>query len=58
MKISKICIDCLFEDCKKYLGLSPYNTWTNIVVGDNHFYMDMCKKYGEQNVINTIKELK
>ena len=46
------------DDCKKYLGLSPYNTWTNVVVSDSYFYMDMCKKYGEEIVNKTIKALK
>ena len=48
----------LIDDCKKYLGIYPYNTWTNIVVYDLYFYEDMCKKYGEQNVANAIKKLK
>lgn len=48
----------LIEDCKKYLGLYPYDDWTNIVVNDSYFYKDMCKRYGEQNVANAIKELK
>ena len=46
------------DDCKKYLGASPYNTWTNIVAGDSYFYKDMCKKYGEEIVNKTIKALK
>ena len=48
----------LVDDCKKYLGKAPYNTWTNICVNDFYFYRDMCKKYGEGNVIKTIEELK
>ena len=48
----------LIDDCKKYLGIFPYNDLTNIVVNDSYFYMDMCKRYGKENVINTIKELK
>ena len=47
----------LIDDCKKYLGLYPYNNWTNFVVKDFYFYTDMCKKYGEENVANAIKEL-
>ena len=48
----------LIDDCKKYLGMHPYNDWTNIVVSDSYFYMDMCEKYGKENVANAIKELK
>ena len=46
------------DDCKKYLGICPYNCWANIIVGDSYFYMDMCKKYGEETVNKTIKALK
>ena len=48
----------IINDCKMYLGLPPYNDWMNIVMSDAYFYMDMCKKYGEQNVVMTIKQLK
>ena len=46
------------EDCKKYLGLPPYNGWTNIVVSDFYFYKSICKKYGEDVVDKMIKMLK
>lgn len=46
------------EDCKKYLGLPPYNGWTNIVVSDSYFYESICKKYGKDIVNETIKMLK
>ena len=48
----------IIDDCKSYLGKSPYDNPTNIVVGDIYFYRDMCKKYGEQNVIEAIKKIK
>lgn len=47
----------LIDDCKKYLGKPPYNTWTNIVASDPYFYTDMCNKYGDQNVADAIKEV-
>ena len=47
----------LIEDCKKFLGKPPHNTWSNITVGDPFFYADMCKRYGEQNVSDTIEML-
>lgn len=48
----------LIDDCKKYLGESPYNSSSNICVGDAYFYMSMCRKYGEEDVVNTIKRLR
>ena len=48
----------LIEDCKKYLGLAPYNTFTNINVGDIFFYNHMCKKYGTENVAYVVNNLK
>lgn len=48
----------LVDDCRKYLGKTPYNTSSNICLGDGYFYMSMCNKYGEQEVINTIKALR
>lgn len=47
----------LIDDCKKFLGLPPYNTWTNVVCGDIYFRMDMVRKYGEEQVVKAIKEL-
>lgn len=46
----------LIDDIKKYLGKPPYDTWSNIVAGDSHFYSDMCDKYGKQSVVDAIKE--
>lgn len=48
----------LIEDCKKYLGIAPYNTYSNIVIGDPFFYNSMCKKYGTEDVTYIIKNLK
>lgn len=48
----------VIDDCKKYFGLYPYNTWANIVVSDSYFYMDMCKKYGKEIVNKTLKTLR
>ena len=48
----------IINDCKKYLGVHPYDNWANIIVGDAYFYADMCKTYGEQNVVKTIKAIK
>ena len=48
----------IIDDCKKYLGLPPYDGWTNICVGDPYFYKSICDKYGKQNVDDTIKLLR
>ena len=48
----------LIDNCKKYLGIYPYNDSTNVVTGDPYFYIDMCKKYGKENVDNAIKQFK
>lgn len=47
----------LVDDCKKFLGRPPYDTWTNITIGDPYFYAEICKRYGKQNVLDTIKRL-
>ena len=46
------------DDCKKYLGLPPYNDWTNICVSDPYFYKSICDKYGKKSVDDTIKFLR
>lgn len=48
----------LIDDCKKYLGIAPYNTYSNIVISDPFFYNSMCKKYGAEDVTCVIKNLK
>lgn len=47
----------LIDDCRKFLGLAPYNTYNNIVVGDPFFYNSMCKKYGDKEVAYVVKVL-
>lgn len=48
----------LIDDCKKYMGLPPYDGWTNLNVFDTYFYRDMCKKYGENAVEEMLQELR
>lgn len=48
----------LIDDCKKFLGLAPYNNFTNIVVGDGHYLKSLYDKYGKEIVDKTIKELR
>lgn len=48
----------IVEDCKKYLGLAPYDTDSNIVRGDGFYYNSLCSMYGESQVQNTIKALR
>lgn len=47
----------LEKDVRKYLGLPPYNTMSNISYYDGHFLRFLYKKYGELKVINKMKEL-
>ena len=48
--------ECL-EDCKKYLGYKPYNTYTNVVLGDPHFLNQLYNKYGKDAVKESIRHL-
>lgn len=48
----------LENDVRKYLGLPPYNTMSNICYGDGHFLMSLYKTYGKLAVMNKIKELR
>ncbi len=48
----------LIDDCKKYLGIPPYDGWTNVCMGDVYFYKSMCDRYGKQNVDDIIKSLR
>lgn len=49
--------ECL-KDCKKFLGVNPYNCDTNIVKGDGYFLYSLYDKYGKQVVEETIKYLR
>jgi prepilin-type processing-associated H-X9-DG protein len=48
----------LENDVRKYLGLAPHNTMSNICYGDGHFLMSLYKRYGQLAVMNKIKELR
>lgn len=45
------------DDVKKYLGLAPYDTDSNIVRGDYYYYKQLCSEYGEVAVQCKIKTL-
>lgn len=47
----------LIDECKKLLGLPPYDTWTNSTYGDIYVRADMVRRYGEEQVEKAIKEL-
>ena len=47
----------LENDVRKYLGLPPHNTMTNISYYDGHFLRFLYQKYGEPSVIAKIREL-
>ena len=46
------------KECKKYLGLPPYNDDGNVIRSDGYFYMYLIRKYGEWEVRKTIRFLK
>lgn len=48
----------IVDDCKKYLGIAPYNNFTNICVGDPYFHRALCDKYGAYEVNQTILDLR
>lgn len=45
------------EDIKKFLGISPYDTDSNIVRGDPFYLKSLYTKYGEEKVKAKVKEL-
>ena len=51
--ISKDCLD----ECKKFLGIKPYNTYSNIVIGDTIFLNYLRSKYGTDIVTECIRHL-
>lgn len=46
----------MIEDIKKFLGVSPYDTDSNIVKGDPFYLKSLYSKYGEENVKAKVKE--
>ena len=47
----------LEDDLKKYLGLPPYNTFTNPVVYDIYYLNSLYIKYGKENVVKALNRL-
>lgn len=47
----------LEDDLKKYLGLPPYNTFTNPVAYDGHYLNSLYNKYGEDIVKKELASL-
>ncbi len=47
----------LEDDLKKYLGLPPYNTFTNPVVYDIYYLNSMYIKYGKELVTEAINRI-
>jgi hypothetical protein len=48
----------LIDECKKYLGMEPFNDPTNIVVGDYYYLQSLYNKYGVQEVERAILKLR
>lgn len=40
----------LVDDLKKFKGLSPYDNWSNICMGDGYFWMDIQKRYSKSEI--------
>ena len=49
--------DDLKDDLKKYLGLPPYNTFTNPVAYDAYYLDSIYVKYGKENVVKALSQL-
>lgn len=47
----------LENDLKKYLGLPPYNTFTNPVAYDGYYLNSLYIKYGRESVTKTLNRL-
>ena len=49
--------DDLKDDLKKYLGLPPYDTFTNPVAYDAYYLNSIYVKYGKENVVKALNRL-
>ena len=50
--------DTLTCDCKKYLGMEPFNDSSNFCKGDYYYLFELYNKYGVQDVVTEIKKLR
>lgn len=48
----------LETECRKYLGLAPYNDPANIVFYDYYFINSVCKVYGDEAVAEMLAKLR
>lgn len=51
-------MNTLENECKKLLGLPPYNTFLNIACGDGIFYEALCEYFGKEAVEKMLDKLK
>ena len=47
----------LTECCKKFLGIYPYDTGTNILRDDSLYYASICKTFGKSETWAECKRL-
>ena len=47
----------LEDDLKKYLGLPPYNTFTNPVAYAAYYLTSIYVKYGTEHVVKALNQL-
>lgn len=48
----------LTDECKKYLGMPPFNDTTNVVIGDYYYLESLYNKYGVKMVTDEILKLR
>ena len=49
----------LIDECKKYLGMAPFDdTTTNVVKGDYYYLQSLYNKYGVKMVVDEILKLR
>lgn len=48
----------LTDECKKYLGMAPFDDDGNVVKGDYYYLQSLYNKYGVQMVSNEILKLR
>ena len=46
------------DEVRAYLGMPPHDTWTNICYYDSFYLQDLKKRYGDEEVAETMRRLK
>ena len=51
-------MDEMERKCRIFLGITPFNTSTNLLCGDPHYLTSLQIQYGKEKIEEKIKELK